>query len=44
MTKPYLVFVDGKLAGRKVTLIGAKKLMKELLDRGYKMVSLAEEV
>lgn len=43
MTRPYLILVDGVLAKRKLTLAGAKQCVAKLVEKGYKLVSIAEE-
>ena len=42
MNRTYLIYVNGILAKRALTIIKAKQIVKELTAKGYKMVSLAE--
>lgn len=44
MTRAYLILVDGKLAKRKLTFVGAKQSVKDLQARGYKSVSIAMDI
>lgn len=44
MTRSYLIFVNGVLAKRKLTLAGAMKALRELEAKGYQKVSVAEEI
>lgn len=44
MNRKYLILVDGKLATRRMTLARAIKDKKELEAKGYRLVSVAEEI